>query len=697
MNLRKKTCFLCMVGLLILFVQTVPAAQFQETPFNANTEVYYEANLTGDDLGSLAVDIVDRLQYVDFLEPYMKQFISETGVDPGKEMLSWFGSRIRFGIVGTEKDSVIRNDLSKVLTHNRKVSELKETVARMRTLRNKIDDYTAEKGQLPKRLSDVMSDGRINPPGGGKFVYRTTSENSYEISAPQNQFINLGLPGNLPRYDSETGFTGDRPEITKTMKLRNYLMVIDVKNIDNANKFFLQLSRVLTKFENLTGNYFQKIRWGKNILYQGENFNYTFEKNTLLISDKLDILKTAIMTMEGKQHPIDRNPVYQNFIKTHRVEGKTNEIMFVNLKKINLTPNLLGIKEPSLFPIINNLHYLGYKAVYDKNGVVGDVSLQFTPGSQIPILDDFIYRTRPFNEGLVEELPAGIPAAISGNFGEIWNFVNAVANQKKEADEVTHVISSMAAMITGMDFERDILRSTTGEVALSFRSRDFLFEGIRFLLEMRSPFTDPGIQEEPDEEPAADMVDSTSGNLQSLSGKIQKNIPPGGMEISAVGRIPVTIYVNVRDRKNFEQLLSLVRSRGEFEEMIYNGVPIYTSQRLSYTLYGNLLVLQTAGTTGNIRRFIDLRLAGADKLGKTSCYHEFRKGIRGRILGISYLDVELTSTIMKGALMFLLPEFSDYAVQLGRFRENWSSLSVSPREIQFRFMFTREPVDNKVK
>jgi hypothetical protein len=69
-------------------------------------------------------------------------------------------------------------------------------------------------------------------------------------------------------------------------------------------------------------------------------------------------------------------------------------------------------------------------------------------------------------------------------------------------------------------------------------------------------------------------------------------------------------------------------------------------------------------------------------MGSVTRYQDFKKNIKGRPLVVQYQDSRWAASISKGLILFLLPEFEDYAQKMGDYKENWSALSVHPQGLQ---------------
>jgi hypothetical protein len=261
----------------------------------------------------------------------------------------------------------------------------------------------------------------------------------------------------------------------------------------------------------------------------------------------------------------------------------------------------------------------------------------------------------------MENLPAGLPMAVVYNVGEIWEVLKTIGTEEKQFNEGLTAMTSQLSIMTGLELEKDILMPTTGELGVSYKMRDLILSGILGYARSRSRASGD------DKEPGTMEFRRGRGKL---SGMLR-------ME-----KLPITFFIQVADMGAYKKTFEMLREMGGFEATDYKGISIYRNKKVAYCFVGNLLMLHSFPSDRAIKKHIDTLLTRNEKMGSVTRYQDFKKNIKGRPLVVQYQDSRWAASISKGLILFLLPEFEDYAQKMGDYKENWSALSVHPQGLQ---------------
>jgi hypothetical protein len=663
--------------------------------FDNNTEAYYEVRCEWLDIKNTMTDSFARLQKIEIAEPLFKMLNSEIGISLENDVFSWIGNTIRIGVVGDDNSSVIHDGLEYMFTTKKSQGELTITVSNMKNIGTALEMYSTDyNGKYPAKLEKLAPNylkSIPKPARGGEYKYwANKKKTAYVVKVPADMFKDMGMEGDKLQYNSAKGLEGYNPIPGKTYKFHNYMMAVDVRDMEKAVP---ALARIEKSFNNKTtgkDEAFPTEVAGKYVIHNGQFFSYSFVADQFVIADSSDMIKKAIASSENPGKNMLNSKLFQSYINACPKAANHNELYFINLEKINLDPKFFrnpnkghamhyhgdglcacDAEKPNeadyaaLNQTIKGLSYIAGYTKWDKQDIYGEFQLRFKPDANIGVMKKY-FATKAYDGTMMDTLPSGLPLAAVYNAGELINFVNSLGLEipalKSEIDE----FKSKASMAIGMDIEKDIIASTTGEVGVTYMLRDVFIGTIISLMtefkSMKAPSGNPG-----NEAPAS---------------SVEK-------EMKALNKFPITFFVGVKDSEKVGKLMDLLKTKITFTEEKYKDVTIYKSPSLVYCMVGDKLLLHTYPSTIQVKEFID-KLNSKTRLGDTSKYREFKKDINGRILLIQFHDTEWAMALAKGFYLLFLPEYSDYAEKMADFRESWSSVSVTPNGFNFNFrMFSK--------
>ncbi len=613
-------------------------------PFSKNTEVYYELNLSYENIENVLWDGYNKLKEIEPLQPYLRKIDKDLEMDLGKDVLSWIGNKVEFGVLGVGYKPTLHREITEYLRYKRSVEELQRTVFYIKNIVDVIEDEKEDKGILPSNLKEILPKDML-PPRGGRFIYKRLGKDHYIVTVPANQFTDLGLKGNAPIYDNKKGFSKDEPVLEKSFKLKNWLLAVKVKDSDKARAFF-------KKLENVSGLKFKKRAYGLNLIRVSPQFSYTFKGSYLLVSDNEKVLLESIRALNREDKSIKASPIYSSF--RSRLKGKVDELLFVDFNKVKVAPSLLKIKDRNVSAFVKNLNYLGYATVSLPNGdISSDVFVTFKNASSIPILKRYI-STKPYDPCLIGRLPANLPIAVTYNIGEAWNIMEAIGKEEEKYGAKFKMLETIVSKVLNIDFEEDFLNKTTGEIGVTYKPRDVLLSVI---------------------------IEAIKG---VKSGKIdidKKSRKVSGM-IKAEN-LPLTFLVMAKSSKDAQFLVNrVVRNKKSFRRFYYKDIPIYRGTDGCYCVVDNLIIYHTTPYTGILRKYVDYLKTPENRLADKKYFNEFSKEISGRVLVLQYNDIRWAGYLSKGLILFLLPEFSNYTECLDKYQCSWMYFSISSKEFR---------------
>lgn len=642
--------------LVVIILSSLNPALALGNPFGADTEIYYEARLSEDNVDSVLGDTFNRLREIEQFDAWLEKIKATSGIDIEKDIISWMGDRLMFGFVGTPDGSPVYNALSGYLRYVQLKEDLAKTVSQIRALKTNVETYRQKNGKLPEWIRYVIPQD-MKAPRGGYYTYRLLKDGNYEILAPEGQFTELGLYKNEPRYHSTEGFSGDVPKIKYCFSMKNFLLAIQVKDSDGARAAF-------EKFKKMSDLEFEKVPFKNSLIFKSKKVSYTFYSGMVLLSDNAEVLKSAVVSFERPDKSIEASPVYAHFRRDCAVTDLTREIFFVNFSRIHISSKMLRVQEPVLASLINSLYCIGYKTEKNQEGVEVEMRLLFNPDKQVPVLKKYFAQKNEFPEGLMENLPAGLPVVVSYNIGEAMQLLTAVGDEEPKLKREITTSKEMFRTMLGMDFMDDVVSSTTGEVALTYKTRDFLINAIE------------SIYNEIKHKKGAGM---DASNMKETGERVLK----GTLKIEKLP--PMTFFVGIRDKDKFGVLIDMLRKSTHFHEEIYQGVSIFISSNMCYCFADDVMIIHTTPNTVMMKKYLDLLQVKRERMSETSHYRNFKKGIKGRALLIQYQDTRWSYAMARGILLLLLPEFSDLTDRMLDYKDAWSSLSVTPDGLQIYF------------
>ncbi|MFP4498260.1 MAG: DUF3352 domain-containing protein [Vulcanimicrobiota bacterium] len=660
-----KVSFLILTA--IFFMTSVCWAQ--SVPFDKNTEVFYEVNLSFEDINNILTDSYKRFQKIEPLRPYFDRFENEYEFDVSKEIVPWLGNKVMFGIMGEGSKSTLRQQIIEIMEYKKAVNDLKQTVSDINEINYSVSDALVENNELPP-ASQVIPD-YMTPPRGGKYVYRRLPENRYEITVPEGQFKDLGLEGQAPVYIGDEGMQKDEPAVKKSYELKNFLLAISVKDSTLARNFFNKLEEKMGRNEVT----FKKVAYGMELLKVSPDFSYTFIENYVMISDNPEILKKGISAFKNEKKSVLANEVYRDFVSSAPVFQSNKEKLFVNLDRIGVNSQLFEMKKgnKNVKSFLDALYYLGYATGIEKDGIEGSLILSLNPDKKVPVMNTFSQKQTISSEAIMERVPAGLPMLQYYSLGNVWGFIQAIAEEDEMFAQNFNQVNSMIGMGLNMDMQEQILPAIGGQLTVTYKARDFLLAAI---------------------------IDVARGNRDVL-----KNIPEtmDPMKLSpryfnkslTMKNVPITLFFMVEDREVVEGLLERMVGDKELTKEYYKDWVIYHFGSTSYCLTDEILVLHTTKYDVMVKEYLDKMLVKRERLAETTHYRDFKEKILGRPIAIQYQNTEWSASMAKGFLLFFLPEFSDYADMLADYDETWSAFSVAPDAFVTTFKMYKNKEEKK--
>ena len=638
-----------------------------DSPYDRNTEVYYEANFKWDGVQNVVTDMFEKFQQIEVLEPVFSKIKSKTGISLKEDIFSWFGNRLRFGVVGDDNSSVLHNSIKEYMMYSKSHSELKAEIQKLRVIKTAIEIYKFEKKKLPPNLKVLtktsIKPADLKPVRGSHFTYKVLPDGQFIIKAPKDKFKDLGLTGELPSYHSMKGFSGDIPRISKKFKFKNWLLTIKVRNSDKAREAFPKLEKLMEHLSHQKAESFKKQVWNKYIFRVSKGVCYTFYGREVFIADTAETLQKAIISMGRADKNIYTNKVFKDMLKENPGIASSTEFMFVNLKKIDLNSKLMGVKEKSTgAEILNNLYYMTYFFKRDKDGAVGDMVINLAPGmKKDTLLKQYAAKPLIDSSSLIENLPGEIPIAVSYNIGEVWSFLEVLGEKEPAVKKGLKEFQAGFGMMSGLNFMDNIVKPIGGKMALSYMPRDAFLAG---------------------------MIQAMTSVMRKIP-KGKKISEPNDLRPEKIFRkmfriqgMPFTFFMHLKDKDGIQDFIKVLEAKGKFEREYYNDVAIYKSKKMVYCIVEDMLIIHTFPGTIKVKQFIDQLKEKRIRLSETTRYREFKQGVRGKVIMMQFQDAQWAAKIAEGFVMFFLPEFSDYAKQVGQYKESWTSFSITDRGLQ---------------
>ena len=685
---RTKLFILAILFAMLLSLAGVSFAQ--ESPYDRNTEVYYEANFKWDGVQNTVLDVFDKLQQVEILEPVFAKIAAKSGISLKDDVFSWLGNGFQFGIIGDDKTSVLHTSMKKMLQVKQSESELQMTVARIRMIKNAVEIYQQEKKKLPSSLAalskDFIDPQYLKPLRGKSFTYRVLPDNRFEIRSPKDKFRDLGIMGEKPSFESLKGLEGDVPRLGTKFEFKNWLLAIKVRDSDKAREAFPKIEKVINEAMGKSEMEFKQKVWNKYIFRVTEGVCYTFCKRQVFIADTPATLEKAIVSMQRADKNIYTNKVFKTMLQENPMATGCSEILFIDLKKIDLNAKLFNISEKNPgAEFLNNLYYMVYYLKKDKMTITGDVVINFDPdmGSD-SILHRFAKAPSISKGTLFENLPGNLPLVASYNLGEIWSFFNVMGQKEASVKKGMDEFKNMFGMMSGLDFESDIMEPTGGELAISYQIRDAFISGLlQGISAIRNRHNDK--DEDRDIDDDKDMEDDKNVDKNDEDTDVEpKGFKPDNIfkKMFKVRGMPFTFFMEVKDKDKIQGLAKFMQSKGKFVPEYYQDIAIYKSDKISYCIVDDLFIIHTFPGTIKMKQFINQLKVKRVRLGETTRYRDFMKDVKGKVLFMQFQDAEWAACIAKGFMLFFIPEFKDYADKVGQYRESWSSMSITERGLQ---------------
>lgn len=665
---------LLILAILFAMLFSLAGVSFaQQSPYDRNTEIYYEANFKWDNVQNVMLDTFDKLQQVEVLEPLFAKITAKTGISIKEDIFSWLGNRVQFGVIGDDKTSVLHTSIKKMMTVKKSENELKATVERIRMIKNAVEIYQNEKKKLPASL-EVLSKGFIDPKylkpvRGDNFTYKILPDNNFQIRSPRDKFRDLGITGEKPSFETLKGLDGDVPEIKKKFEFKNWLLVIKVRDTDKAREAFPKIENAIAGAMGQSESVFKQKVWNKYIFRVTEGACYTFYEREVFIADTPATLEKAIVSMQRPDKNIYTNKVFKTMLQENPMAANYMEIFFVDLKKIDLNAKLFNVPEKNVgAEFLNNLYYMVYFAKKDKAAIIGDIIINMDPEMSADSLLSRYAKAAPTSKGtLFENLPGNLPIAVSYNIGEIWSFFNVMGQKDPAVKKGLQEFKNGFGMMTGMDFNADIMDPIGGDFAISYMPRDAFFAAIMQSISAIQNHKNDGDKDSDEAEPREFKPEKVFRKMFQIKG------------------MPFTFFMDVKDKDKIQTLVKFIETKGNFEREYYQDIAIYKSDKISYCFIDNLFVIHTFPGTVKLKSYIDQLKMNRVRLGETTRYRDFMKDVKGKVIMMQYQDAEWAACIAKGFMLFFLPEFKEYADNVGRYKESWSSISITSRGMQIHF------------
>ncbi len=682
---------LLILAILFAMVVSLAGVSFaQESPYDRNTEVYYEANFKWDGIQNSVLDVFDKLQQMEILEPLFAKLAAKSGISLKDDVFSWLGNGLQFGIIGDDKTSVLHTTIKKMILVKKSESELQATVARIRMIKNAVEVYQNEKKKLPPNLEvlskDFIDPRYLKPLRGKSFSYKILPGDKFEIKSPKDKFRDLGIMGERPSFESLKGLDGDVPELRAKFEMKNWLLAIKVRDTDKAREAFPKIEKVIANAKGGSESTFKQKIWNKYIFRVTEGVCYTFYEREVFIADTPATLEKAIVSMQRSDKNIYTNPVFKTMLQENPMIKGSAEMFFVDLKKIDLNTKLFSIPEKSAgAEFLNNLYYMVYYLKKDKMTMTADIIINLDPDMAGDSILKRYAKAPSISKGtLFENLPGNLPLATSYNVGEIWSFFDVMGQKEADIKKGMQEFKNMFSMMSGLDFVKDIMEPTGGELAISYQIRDAFFSGFMQGIRAVRNHTDDR-DEDKDVDDDKDMEEDKNIDKDDEDKDVEpKGFKPDNVfkKMFQVKGMPFTFFMEVKDKDKIQGLVKFMESKGNFEREYYQDIAIYRSEKISYCFIDNLFVIHTFPGTIKLKQYIDQLKVQRVRLGETTRYRDFMKDVKGKVLFMSFQNAEWAACMAKGFILFFAPEFKDYADKVGEYKESWSSISITQRGLQ---------------
>jgi hypothetical protein len=669
-----------------------------------NSDIAFRIMPAKDDSLQMSTEVLHEQPLVRLLSEAASSYF-------GFDMVDDLGRAFDGTVVGAVlSDAKKGSSLAAVFADQELRSQRELVVSELRALASDLESYKVENESYPEDFRKFIDEYRYYEPSlpeGVTYDYQPTNQGQgFRLVAIFAAPSELGELGPAPIFTADYGEEHALPE--RPAPPLNFVLGARVGDAQLAKQVAAQL-----------------MGEPKNGFWTSSDdppMVATLRGPWLVVANNKANLSLLLKSLNGQTPGLSKNPGYQLVAKN--IDMDAAGMMYVDLPKILKSIPLA--ENPDQQSMLDLLGPTGYAITpYERSQLRVEVFMGVKPPKDSELAAVFAGTAQAQTESAL--VAANIPWDVSNAFAMDYQLskrlFDAVVALSDDAKQTMETVEDVWAGFLGLDAEAGFNHLVDGWVVVSFERLDIFvnaFEG--FVEEMNAmpelpPDLDgtggpqdgdvPPVFDEDGNliEPEAEGAEAEAVEVETVEAEVTQESPGSPDSAPTVDveveidvdvdveeteppapakppRLPFTVAFQVKDQQARSALLdALVKQLGEqTKTTTMSGVEVLGRQDglLSYAMRDNWFYISGGNTQRLLRNLLAAATGRKATLTSLDTWARFRAGQKGEVLAIGHQKVDAFYSMVKGALLFMGPDFRPLAEELGGLRDYHSAAFLVP-------------------
>ncbi|MDQ7826336.1 MAG: DUF3352 domain-containing protein [Candidatus Eremiobacteraeota bacterium] len=748
-NLSKKSSVIngCLFLLALLAACTVTPALAESTGsaallFPRDTEALFTLKLAEGSETPFPADLLQKTRNFITLSRYLDDFQKKIDFDITNDFFPWQKGIIHLAAVKTGDESPV----ARMCLQSLALGDLTLCKIHLHELSRALDRIYEESGKYPPSLEGrKMGEFYEMPkfPAGWELSYSPAADGrSYtlvlEMKAP-------GHGGTRIVCTPEKGLTVEEQGTRDQRIVSNIIAVIPIKNHDLARAF---LSKVISRFTTRESVSFEESTYKGFELFAPRSRitgSFALNRNYMLISDNVEVLKSVIDTINGKGASLKENARYLSHARRMPDTAVTLSL-FVDFLSINQGSPVSLSRDAALMEILRSCESLWLWSSIRKKEIKGEASLMLVPGKISRNIETFLHASGESNlSTLLARFPSNISTFTAVQVFDLLSLFGSLDMPGKKGD-LNSVIDAMTLKSLGLSWKDEIKPAITGHAGISYEIGEIMIDSLfrKLNIDQKSKNYQECCNNLSNMAIAMDIYridhskklpvsldDLVPDYLQALprcpagGGYLFEPQPDGGYLIkchsdahkssgikgdnpcysssegivesdeksqggaSLLPMVPFLAGFQVLDARRADSIVQkLLKKRGAFHLKDYKERKVFVSEdeTCAYALLDNYLFIEMGGKVPNkLQKTIDAFINSRNSLHHGKSFKSFETRLQGTPVFIRYEKIDWVTSLLKSFLLLAGYDFREWAAMIGEYEDSWTALTLREREVRLLF------------
>lgn len=640
------------------------------------------------------------------------------GVDPVWDLLETFDGTVLGAVLSDPKRG---SNLNAYFQDSELRSERETVVSELQSLASDLESYKIDNETYPEDYKKFLDEFRYydaSLPEGVSYRYeRTNGGKGFRLYVFFEKPSRLGELGPAPVFGSDSYTEHLTP--TKAAVPLDFALAVKVKNSQAAKAIADGL-------------------WGPSeggLWRSGNSLVATLRGPWFVVSDRQQNLGPFFASLNGKAPGWSKNPAFVRVAKNLDMNAPISA--FVNIPRLSkAVAAALPSEATKMLALLGPSGYTVTPGAESQCRMEAFVGVTAPKGSE---LESFFAQSAgadPQAALMADSIPWDVSNAFAADYRKSKQLLNALVALSPEVEADYQNAQDVWAGFLGLDAAKGFDNLVDGWAVLSFERIDMFvgaFEDLTSAAEAvppEDPIPDEGTggpEAEGTESvigPDGEMVTPSSDSETTAPVELEAQPTESAEEVAEAvaeeavteeavteeagveeavaeeavvdeavtdptkpARIPFTVAFQVADPQAREALAAALKNRlGETSQTkTVHGFEVQGREDglLSYATQDNWFYISGGKTQRLLRNLLAVASGAKPSLTSLESWNRFRSDQRGQVVAIGHQKVDGMYSMVKGALLFLGPDFRPLAYELGKLRDYHSAAFVVPDGMLF--------------